>query len=187
MTSSFPVEDWCEAQGISHVGVPSYEGSGSHCYKEERYRFLVIPRYGTDVGKIFISNGRRLPVNLINSLAIQMVIFQKKYILQSCTYLLISYSFQLHALEYIHSQGYAHADVKACNILLDVDNVEHIEPDLAEAKAYLVDYGLAYRFRTSDGAHKPFMHDERRAGEGTLIYTSRDAHHGSELLKRIFT
>jgi len=45
--------------------------------------------------------------------------------------------------------------------------------------AYLVDYGLAYRFRTGTGEHKPFVHDERRAHEGTLEFTSRDAHHGS--------
>lgn len=50
-------------------------------------------------------------------------------------------------------------------------------------QAYLVDYGLAYRFRTSAGVHKPFVHDERRAHEGTLEFTSRDAHHGSEFYK----
>lgn len=47
-------------------------------------------------------------------------------------------------------------------------------------RAYLVDYGLAYRFCTRAGVHKPFLHDERRAHEGTLEFTSRDAHHGSE-------
>lgn len=48
-----------------------------------------------------------------------------------------------------------------------------------KSMAYLVDYGLAYRFRTGTGEHKPFVHDERRAHEGTLEFTSRDAHHGS--------
>lgn len=47
-------------------------------------------------------------------------------------------------------------------------------------RAYLVDFGLAYRFKTAAGIHKPFVHDERRAHEGTLEFTSRDAHHGSK-------
>ena len=83
----------------------------------------------------------------------------------------------MDALEYIHSQGYAHADVKGSNILLSLST-----EDITTRKfqAYLVDYGLAYRFRTSAGVHKPFVHDERRAHEGTLEFTSRDAHHGSK-------
>jgi vaccinia related kinase len=85
---------------------------------------------------------------------------------------------QLDALEYIHSKGYAHADVKGSNILLSYGN----EIGKEKSKAYLVDYGLAYRFRTTTGEHKPFIHDERRAHEGTLEFTSRDAHHGSMLI-----
>lgn len=82
---------------------------------------------------------------------------------------------QLDALEYIHSKGYAHADIKGPNILLSCGDGIGKE----KSQAYLVDYGLAYRFRTGTGEHKPFVHDERRAHEGTLEFTSRDAHHGS--------
>lgn len=77
-------------------------------------------------------------------------------------------------MEYIHSRGYAHADVKGSNILLQGNGKEKL--------AYLVDYGLAYRFRTSSGEHKVFVQDARRAHEGTLEFTSRDAHHGSTLI-----
>lgn len=88
----------------------------------------------------------------------------------------------MEALEYLHSKGYAHADVKGCNILLE-RNVHGA--GIEKSRAYLVDYGLAYRFRTPNGFHKPFVHDERRAHEGTLEFTSRDAHHGSQYLKKI--
>lgn len=87
------------------------------------------------------------------------------------------FQFQLDALEYIHSQGYAHADVKGSNILLASNS---LELEIEKTKAFLVDYGLAYRFRTGTGSHKPFLHDERRAHEGTMEFTSRDAHHGSK-------
>jgi vaccinia related kinase len=88
-------------------------------------------------------------------------------------------SLQLYALEYIHSQGYAHSDVKGSNILLKKKNQE-CPSEIEKTPAFLVDFGLAYRYRTSNGVHKPFVHDERRAHEGTLEFTSRDAHHGSK-------
>lgn len=69
----FTVDDWCKDQNLLQVGIPTYEGSGSHVYRDERYRFLVIPRYGSDVGKLFLANGRKLSNKFINSLAVQMV------------------------------------------------------------------------------------------------------------------
>ncbi|XP_015188992.1 PREDICTED: serine/threonine-protein kinase VRK1-like isoform X2 [Polistes dominula] len=148
------IESWCKTQRKRRIGVPTYEGSGSHIYNGQRYRFLVIPRYGIDIGKLFISNNRKLPNKLVNNLAVQM----------------------LDALEYIHSHGYAHADIKGPNILLAPYDDSVVRE---KSQAYLVDYGLAYRFRTTAGIHKPFVHDERRAHEGTLEFTSRDAHHGT--------
>ncbi|CAD6223112.1 GSCOCG00005400001-RA-CDS [Cotesia congregata] len=146
------IKDYCQSQKISRIGIPTYEGAGSHVWKGERFRFLVIPRYGVDVGKLFVSSGRKLHTKLVNNLAVQM----------------------LDALEYIHSHGYAHADVKGSNIVLELNGQISNNP-----RAYLVDFGLAYRFKTAAGVHKPFVHDERRAHEGTLEFTSRDAHHGT--------
>lgn len=67
------VESWCKSQGKRRIGVPTYEGSGSHVYRGQRYRFLVIPRYGIDIGKLFLSYRRKLPTKLVNTLAVQMV------------------------------------------------------------------------------------------------------------------
>lgn len=71
----FTVKSWCESQGKRRIGVPTYEGSGSHIYGGQRYRFLVIPRYGVDIGKLFLSHRKKLPPRLVNTLAVQMVNF----------------------------------------------------------------------------------------------------------------
>ena len=50
-------------------------------------------------------------------------------------------------------------------------------------QVYLVDYGLAYRY-LADGAQKPYKEDPKRTHDGTIEFTSRDAHRG--VGKRIF-
>ena len=41
----------------------------------------------------------------------------------------------------------------------------------------MVDFGLAYRY-ICDGKHKEYFEDKRRQHDGTIEYTSRDAHRG---------
>ena len=42
---------------------------------------------------------------------------------------------------------------------------------------FLVDYGLAYRY-CPDGEHKQYKEDPRKAHDGTIEFTSIDAHKG---------
>lgn len=70
---------------------------------------------------------------------------------------------QIDVLEYMHDKGYAHCDVKGANLLLDTQD-----------QVYLVDFGLASRLSTD------FKPDPKRAHDGTIEYTSRDAHTGGE-------
>jgi len=49
-------------------------------------------------------------------------------------------------------------------------------------EVYLVDYGLAYRYM-ADGVQKPYKEDPKRTHDGTIEFTSRDAHRG--VCKRI--
>lgn len=44
---------------------------------------------------------------------------------------------------------------------------------------YLLDYGLASKFLDSEGNHKDFGMDARKAHDGTLEYSSRDSHIGA--------
>lgn len=73
----------------------------------------------------------------------------------------------LYSLEFMHLKGYSHGDIKAANIMLENDN-----------EAYLVDFGLAYRFKR-DNVHQKYEVRPERKHNGTIEYTSRDAHSGA--------
>lgn len=71
-------------------------------------------------------------------------------------------------LEYIHDNEYVHADIKAANLMLGHRDAE---------KVYLADYGLSYRF-CPDGVHKEYKENPKKGHNGTIEYTSLDAHKG---------
>lgn len=67
----------------------------------------------------------------------------------------------------------------------DVPDFDEIVGDFVEKKdkqdrdqVFLLDYGLATKYITSQKQHKQFCNDERRAHAGTLLFCSRDAHKG---------
>jgi len=78
----------------------------------------------------------------------------------------------LYTLEYIHQRGYAHGDIKGANLMLKSDS-----------EAYLVDYGLAFRFMR-DNVHQKYQIKPERRHNGTIEYTSRDAHDGAQISRR---
>ncbi|WAR19775.1 VRK1-like protein [Mya arenaria] len=51
---------------------------------------------------------------------------------------------------------------------------------LALRLVYLVDYGLAYKY-APEGNHKAYKEDPKKAHDGTIEFTSRDAHKGTHL------
>lgn len=216
---------------LSFLGLPHFVASGSHLSKGDKYRFLILPKYDRDLEAVF----------------------QTKRIFNLKTVLVIALRI-IDTLEYIHSRGYAHSDIKASNIMLGessnhnkrkssrtrvpvkkfsatslrrnkpvartcrhnlrpvanlryVDDIPYLEevlnefehrkskktrsesePDtLTESecttpfkgdKVYLLDYGLASKFLLSNGEHREFDSDQRRAHAGTVLFCSRDAHKG---------
>ncbi|XP_046402222.1 nucleosomal histone kinase 1 [Ischnura elegans] len=138
------ISEWVSQRKVPHLGVPRLHGKGSHMVDGEKYRFLVIDRFGRDLWSIFEENSRHFPTSTVFKIALQIV----------------------DVLQYIHEKGYVHGDVKASNLLLGIKKG-------TENQVYLVDYGLAGRYST-----KEFKPNKDQAHNGTIEYTSRDAHLG---------
>ncbi|XP_068617542.1 nucleosomal histone kinase 1 [Battus philenor] len=138
------IANFMQKKKLSTFGMPSFYGNGSHEFNGEKYRYLVLERYGKDLWSLFKESGRLFPVNTVFQIGLQM----------------------LDVLEYIHSKGYVHADIKGANILMGLKKG-------TENQAYLVDFGLATRVND-----KEFKPEPKCAHNGTIEYTSRDAHIG---------
>lgn len=66
-------ETWMKQKRLKFLGMPRYLGCGSHEYRGERYRFIVLERYGKDFTKIFEESGRRFHLKTVLYLGMQIV------------------------------------------------------------------------------------------------------------------
>lgn len=144
------INSWLQSHKLKYLGVPRFIAGGQHDYKGTSYRFLVMERFSTDLQKIFEAAGKQFSKQTVFALALRM----------------------LDALEYLHENCYIHADIKASNCLLGY-HAGKTDSD----KVYLVDFGLAAKYQ-SDGTHRPYKEDPRKAHDGTVEFTSIDAHKG---------
>ncbi|XP_073432764.1 serine/threonine-protein kinase VRK2 isoform X3 [Dendrobates tinctorius] len=146
------VKKWIHGHKLDYLGIPRYWGTGEINYNSSSYRFMVVDRLGSDLQKLQMNNGGRLPVKTVMQIGIRMV----------------------DILEYIHEHEYVHGDIKAGNILLHASD---------PSKVYLADYGLSYRY-CPNGKHKEYKEDPKKCHNGTIEFTSRDAHKGVEELAK---
>lgn len=139
------VEAFKKEKNLKYLGMPTYLGSGRHEHNNQIYRFVVMEKFGTDIWKLFVENNHKFSPETVFKLGTQI----------------------LNVLEYIHSRGYIHADIKGANVLLGLNSA-------AMTQVYLVDFGLCTHYSSTD---KP---NPKKAHNGTLQYVSRDGHLGVE-------
>ncbi|MEQ2232200.1 Serine/threonine-protein kinase vrk1 [Ilyodon furcidens] len=141
--------------------------------KAQKLKHLGVPRYwGSGLHE---RGGKRYRFMVIDRLGTDLQKkfeecgkkFPRKLVLQLALRL-------LDTLEFIHEHEYVHADIKASNLLLS-----HSDPN----QVYLVDYGLAYRY-APEGVLKEYKEDPKKCHDGTIEFTSIDAHKGASPCRR---
>ena len=80
----------------------------------------------------------------------------------------------LTRLEFIHTKSFIHRDVKPDNFLIGPNRLSHV--------VYIIDFGLAKCFKSSDGEHIPFRDGKNLTG--TARYASINTHLGYEQSRR---
>jgi len=81
----------------------------------------------------------------------------------------------LQRLEYLHSCGFLHCDLKPANFAIGYGDKSHI--------IYLIDYGLCVPFKDlKTGEHKPFK--EGKTLQGNMRFASANAQLGAEQSRR---
>ncbi|CAH0718511.1 unnamed protein product, partial [Brenthis ino] len=82
---------------------------------------------------------------------------------------------------YLYSPRKLH--ITNTNNIIESGNLDEIHKEAiisqSNGQIYLLDYGLASKFLDSNGNHKDFGMDARKAHDGTLEYSSRDSHIGA--------
>ncbi|CAL8136181.1 unnamed protein product [Orchesella dallaii] len=140
---------WEKTHKLESLGIPHYVASGTHSWAGKEHKFLVLPRLGKNLRQ-FIQKmpEKRLPIQVVYALGLQMI----------------------DILEYIHSTGYVHDDIKDSNVLLDVTSSENRN---GVPKIYLADYGLVNKYEYRSNPHRSYV------GWGTSLFMARDAHKGA--------
>ncbi|KAL0482794.1 casein kinase [Acrasis kona] len=119
---------------------------------EGDYNVMVMDLLGPSLEEQFNRCGRKFSLKTVLMLADQM----------------------LKRVEYIHSKNFIHRDIKPDNFLMGVVKKGHV--------VYMIDYGLAKKYRDSKHVHIPYRDNKHLTG--TARYASINNHLGIEQSRR---
>ncbi|KAF5898682.1 inactive serine/threonine-protein kinase VRK3-like, partial [Clarias magur] len=137
------VEKWIKKLGLDFLGIPSCVGFGVY----ETYRFLIFPAMGCTLQSVLDAQTECLSERDVLQLALRL----------------------LDALEFIHENEYAHADLHAGNVYISTHGASQV---------FLSGFGNTFRF-CPGGKHVEYREGGRTPHHGNLNFISVDSHKGA--------
>eukprot|EP00792_Barthelona_sp_PAP020_P005912 TRINITY_DN2848_c0_g1_i3.p1 TRINITY_DN2848_c0_g1~~TRINITY_DN2848_c0_g1_i3.p1 ORF type:complete len:397 (+),score=76.47 TRINITY_DN2848_c0_g1_i3:52-1242(+) len=119
---------------------------------ESDYNVLVIELLGPSLEDLFNVCHRRFSLKTVLMLADQMI----------------------SRVQYVHARNFLHRDIKPDNFLMGTASRSNL--------VYLIDFGLAKKYRDHRGMHIPFR--DHKSLTGTARYASLNTHNGIEQSRR---
>lgn len=119
---------------------------------ENKKHFMVMDNLGLSLEKLFNSCDRKFGLKTVLMLAKQMI----------------------ERIEFTHSNDLIHRDIKPDNFVMGSGPTAD--------RVYVIDFGLAKRYQTSQGDHIPYI--DGKALTGTPRYVSINTHDGIEQSRR---
>ena len=120
--------------------------------KHDEFHIMVIELLGPSLEDLFAYCGRKLSLKTVLLLGDQL----------------------LQKIEVLHKKGYIHRDLKPENVLMGLEE--------NASTLYLIDYGLAKKWKVPNGDHIPIR--EGKSLTGTARYASANTHLGIEQSRR---
>jgi len=118
-----------------------------------KHNYLIMQLLGKSLDKLFADTNRHFSIKTVSQIAYQMV----------------------QRIEYVHSKGYIHRDIKPGNFL--------IGKNLDCKKLYIIDFGLSKRY-IDKNTNKHINFKEGKGLTGTARYVSLNTHYGIEQSRR---
>ena len=122
-------------------------------HKGHKHNYLIMELLGRSLDKLFTDMKRHFSIKTVSMIAYQMI----------------------QRIEYVHSKGYIHRDIKPGNFL--------IGKNLKSKTLYIIDFGLSKKYIDKiTGKH--VVYKEGKGLTGTARYVSLNTHYGIDQSRR---